>query len=591
MREIKLLRQKKKNKSIGRKILEVTLPPLAMLVISSIFICLVTILLSQPVLDLNSMDKFACYIEYPVRIKLNLYPILIFTSIVYLLVNRLWLAVFLSGLGFMGLALISKLKMQYINSPLKIGDFAYMGELCRDLKFYGAGISKNIYILGGVFFLLVVFLKVFFNFKIEDKRLRNIYLVSIFIVASSFCFKNYIELDNPDISGFNLSKEVYMEKGFVDSFLRDWASSRRNVRTGEEEDLGRQILDNYRDYEMDEDVSIITILVEDYDDFTDYRDLNIDKKIYENYRKAREDSISGGLIVNDGRIRTEREYLTGYIDNRDYRDRVASHTSYLKDSGYRTEYMLNDSLKDYKRLDVNRKLGFDRSVRIDGSNLSEAIIGGYEEAQKAGKSYFNFSRINLNKLKVGDHEGLIIKDGLSKEDRDLLNLYFSSLREVDRELGLLLDYFKDQGPTILVFMSGGSPNLGKNQEVYTSLGVNIDSRTQEGFLNKYRLPYLVWGNESLRLEFNKSFVKDNGDLSPNFLLADIFDYLDLRGSSYIQYLNDKKEDYRVNNKFYFKTEEAYIRTDKLPDYLIQSYREFRAVERYRLRRSKERPAS
>ena len=93
----------------------------------------------------------------------------------------------------------------------------------------------------------------------------------------------------------------------------------------------------------------------------------------------------------------------------------------------------------------------------------------------------------------------------------------------------------------------------------------MDISTIEGFKNYYSVPYIIYGNSSAKKMFNKSFTGKGEEISPIFLMNEIFDYLGLKGNQYMQYMHDLKKNKKVINPIYKKVNGEYIKSKDVDD--------------------------
>ncbi len=123
----------------------------------------------------------------------------------------------------------------------------------------------------------------------------------------------------------------------------------------------------------------------------------------------------------------------------------------------------------------------------------------------------------------------------------------------------LIEYFKKEiEPTIVIMFGDHNPYLGENQLAYNELGINMDVSTVEGFRNYYSTPYIIYGNPNAKKLFNKTFVGKGNEISPIFLMNELFDYIGLKGNEYMQYMSDLKKQKTVIGNVYEKENGKYI---------------------------------
>ena len=160
-----------------------------------------------------------------------------------------------------------------------------------------------------------------------------------------------------------------------------------------------------------------------------------------------------------------------------------------------------------------------------------------------------------------------------------VNNYFSGIKSTGESIEKLIDYFENQDePTIVILFGDHNPWLGDDPNGYDMMGINMDLSTNEGFLNYYEIPYIFWGNQSAKDALDREFQGEGSEISPNFLMAELFQYLGWEGNEYMKYLMDVKEVFSVNHDMYFKTDGEYVK--KLDRDKHKIWREFNSVQYY-----------
>lgn len=519
-----------------------------------------------------NINNIIIYINNQNVFLLNLMPILITLFILFNILNNIWISNILNNIFYIGLTLYNKYKIEYIDSPLKIEDFKYLNEI-NSIIFKDNTEVIKIIILVIIFIIMVsLFLKNFYNIKIDIKKLRILNLIIILILGIITLNKYYnIEYMESKLNNniFYSEKERYLSNGFIYSFISNAMELDSNGSNNYNKEEAIDILNRYTDYNIEEKFNLIVILNDKYEDLTKYNDLQVDKTIYKNYYKMKREGISGNILINiDERLTNlEREIVTGYVDSFDYNDKSNSLVWYFKEQDYKVDYIIRGNAFDFNRDKINSFLGFDNTISINKDNLSDNIIKRYEESKDEKKYYFNFSLDILDNIK------------LANKYSDHREEYINKIKYVDDEIGNLIEYFNnEETPTIILFSSLGLPKTVNSNLLDKDL--NIDYNTKEGFKNRCEHEYIIWGNNSSKEVFNKSFSRKGDILNANLLIPEIFEYLDLRGNRYIQYLNDKKEDFTAFNELYFNTDKGYIERTNETNYLEESYNELLNIENY-----------
>lgn len=399
-------------------------------------------------------------------------------------------------------------------------------------------------------------------------------------------------------------------RGVIYSFIKSIPSAFISSPDGYNEKEASKALEAYRDIPLEEDkkVNMISIMLEAYSDFTKFDCLEFIDDPYKNFHNLQKDSYSGKLytdIFAGSTIYTERQFLTGYSDMRFHQRDTSSHVRYFKSQGYRVEAMHPGYGWFYNRNNMNKFLGFDnfdyfenKFGNISDDELSskkyweyisdwdffDYIIDGYEDAMKNNEKYFNFSVTIQNHgpyYDFEDYDKKWLKDKETYTDAgyNIVNNYLDWINKTDKALQKLREYIDGQEePIVLILFGDHNPWLGNKDWVYKMLGFNFDHDTTAGAENYYSTPYVIYANKAAKKALGKSFKGEGNTISPMFLMNEFFDYAELQGSQYLNYLSDFKKNYSVINSVYTMKNGEYISTDKVSD--DEEIKQFRNVEYY-----------
>ncbi len=538
---------------------------------------------------------------------MNLFPIIVFITFIYISFNRLWLSFGLSNMLFVTLAMINKFKLTFRDDPFTFVDIALISESMEMAKRYKIKLTPNMIILIISLIGITIILKLFFDYKISSKNTRITVLV-VLVIVSVAVFENiyfdsqiYDKLGDKSLINIWSQSQQFQSKGFVYPFIYSIKDAKDVELEGYDEKKAIEDLSKYEYNNIPEDqkVNIISIMLESYNDFTKFDTVEINPEVYQHFSEIKNESIHGTLVTNifaADTIKTEREFLTGYSSHPRYLKETNSFVWYFREQGYRTEAMHPIYGWFYNRRNVNEFLGFNNFYYYENkySKIKEEffndieffdfIIEGYEKSKSDSIPYFNFTVTYQNHApypaeKYTDIEYLKKKPNYDEATYNIINNYLKGIRETDKALKKLFDYFrKEEEPVIVVLFGDHNPWLGEEASGYNMMGINIDLSTVEGFLNYYETPYIIWANESAKERFNKSFVGKGNSISPQFLMAELFQYLGWKGNEYMQYIMDFKEHVDVINKAYFKEYGQY--TKKLSVKNQQRLKDFRNVEYY-----------
>ena len=63
------------------------------------------------------------------------------------------------------------------------------------------------------------------------------------------------------------------------------------------------------------------------------------------------------------------------------------------------------------------------------------------------------------------------------------------------------------------------------------MGISLDTTTEQGFRNYYSTWYTIWGNQAAKTQLGQSFQGQGPDLSPCFLMNQVFEMIGWDGPS------------------------------------------------------------
>ncbi len=574
------------------------------IILLSFLIMAITFVFSSASLNL---PLFKSYFTSIGLMLMNIIPILIFMIFVYILFNRLWLSFALTSFLFVTMSIINKFKLTYRDDPFSFIDIRLISESMTMAEEYKITLSPNMIKLILVLIAITVFLKIFFAYKIDSKKLRLSLLIVLSIV-SVFVFKDiyfnsetYNSLGDKSLINIWSKPQQFQSKGFVYPFIYSITDAKDTELEGYDEEKATLSLSKkeYHNIPKDEKVNIVAVMLESYNDFSKFDSIEIDPEVYKNFHQIQRESIHGNLVTNifgGDTIKTERSFITGYSSHPKYFKKTNSFVWYFNEQGYRTEAMHPIYGWFYNRRNINEYLGYDsfdyyenkyqeiQEAFFDDMHFFDYIIEGYENSKDKKEPYFNFSVTYQNHgpystEKYTDIEYLKKKANYDDANYNIINNYLSGVSRTDKALKKLIDYFRNEKePTIVILFGDHNPWLGKDAAGYEMMDIDLDFSNVEGFLNYYETPYIIWGNDAAKTKFNKSFVKKGNDISPNFLMAELFEYLGWGGNEYMQYIMDVKKYFDVNHEVYFKENGEY--TEELSPASKKIYEDFINVEYY-----------
>ena len=544
------------------------------------------------VLDMTFIKTY-----FEIRLFLmNFLPLTFLITLLYFMTKRIHISYLITTILVMGLGIANQTKLLYRDDIVKFEDLLLLKEAAIMTTRYELVIKWYtiifIIILGVLFFILKRYVK-----KLELKWWKQligiILILSVGIITYNKLYKNdelYNSLGDQSIINVWISTRQYQIRGLIYPFIYTAKDIIQEEPKNYNEEEIKEILNEYtyQDIPDDKKVNIIAIMLEAYNDFTKFDVIDFNEDIYEKFHLIEDKSLSGNLVTSifaGGTIVTERNFLTGYYNFPSFRKETNSYVWYFKEQGYITEANHPIYGAFYNRASVNINLGFDNYYNyenryslvqynfVNDEMFFQDIINSYEEAKKENKPYFNFSVTyqNHGPYSSETYDGkkyYFDKNDMSDEAYNTVNNYFEGIENTNNALYELINYFeKEKEPTIIILFGDHNPFLGDTG--YEELGINLDLSEEEGFLNYYETPYIIYGNSKAKELFNKSFIGKGNDISPMFLMNELFDYVELDGNEYLQYMSDLKKEIDVINPYYNKIDSKYIKSEE--NKLVQEY--------------------
>lgn len=562
----------------------------------SIFLTCISFLYTSANLDI---EMYKSYFS-PLLFLLNFLPILILIILLSFIFKRVHISFLITSIFIMILGIANQTKVVYRDDIVKFMDFSLITEAMTMAQRYSIVIKKYT-IISIILIIIIYFILRKYVPKFKMKIIKQLSLVILTLCTMIFGFKTlysnseiYENVGDQSLINIWITTRQYQIRGLIYPFVYTIMDGVVLEPEGYDENLAKDILNNYEYENIEEDkkVNIIAIMLEAYNDFSKFNKINFTEDIYENFHEIQDKSISGTLITSifgGGTIVTERNFLTGYYNSPNYRKKTNSYVWYFKEQGYRTEAMHPVFGAFYNRASVNPNLGFDKYYHYDNTYSKiqsdfmndniffDYIISGFEKSKNKGIPYFNFSVTYQNHgpyLTEPYETPYFVNEGYSEEAYNTLNWYFHGIKQTNEALKKLINYFeKEEEPTIVILFGDHNPYLGENALAYNELGINIDMNNIEGFVNYYETPYIIYGNNSAKQIFNKSFVGKGNTISPIFLMNELFDYCELKGNEYLQYMSDLKKQVDVINNEYRKENNSFVKTsDSEYNNLIEEYK-------------------
>lgn len=557
---------------------------LFLLTILAIGLTLVSFLFVEPDMDRELFMKF---ISNKAIFKYNFLPILALLYLLYFLVGRFWFS-FLIGssvIVLMGVTNVSKIF--YREETFNMLDMTLIYEAMNMVDHdFAIQWPTWIFFAGGLILLVTLCYILARNFKVKGwMRWTGL---ALSIAFAFFVFK--VTTDNniyaeTKVDGFNQWVDVENEKarGMIYSFMHSYNAISISKPGGYDEDFAKTAWEKYENADIPDDkkVNIIAIMFESYNDFSKL-DVYFNKYPYEAYDEIKDASISGSLIVHvfgGGTINSERTFLTGVYGQPRYNCKVNSYAWYLKSQGYNTVSMHPHLGVFYNRKNANRHLGFDRFLYNENyfdqvweknyfmpdRELFKYILKDYEDNKSTGKPYFNMTITmqNHGPYHADYNVPAYIKPDFAVDEKALkeTNVYLDGIKSSSEAFRNLLEELKDDDqPLVVVAFGDHNPFLGQDDLGFEAMGIDVDPKSFEGYINRYTVPYVIWANDEAKKITENEFEGDGPTLSPQYLMGYVFDQMGLEGTKDMQIKRNEFHDIDVFNTSYMLKDGKFIPT-------------------------------
>lgn len=510
------------------------------------------------------LQMFLSYFSIPLLPILNILPIVLLIFILYFLLNRVWLSFFLTAAVTFILTWINYFKLVFRNDPLLASDFKLISETDAMLgKFV---IQLNWKFISVILFCILVTVAAVFlvRARIRSVRARSCGIL-VAVCISVFCYSTiytsptvYAKTENLALISRWSATQQYISRGFIYPFLYSVQSAVVKPPSGYDEDeAARQLFEySYENIPDDEKVAVVAVMLEAFNDFSRFEQLEFTEDIYAPFHELQARSVSGELITNifaGGTVDTEWSFLTGYSRLDDFRAPTNSYVRYFKEQGYYAEGSHPCYEWFYNRQNVNCYLGFDQYYYYENKYyelsggiaeddiLFPEIISLYEEhIQTQDSPYFSF---NVTYQNHGPYSAdtayydkeYIADQGYSEQSKNIVNNYFAGISDTVQNVVGMADYFASRSePVVFIVFGDHNPWMGDGNSAYRELGIQFDLNTEEGFGNYYNTPYLIFANDAAKQALGNEFVGEGGDFSPCFLMNKLFELSGWSGNEYMK---------------------------------------------------------
>ncbi len=521
------------------------------------------------------LEMFQSYFHIPHLPLLNLGPVLLMALLWWLLTARVWAAVLLTGGITMGFTIVNALKIALRSTPLLWEDLALVTEAAKISGNYALNITRGQLAAIVLCVLAVAACALLTRRKVRGRPLRlggGAAVLALMLVLFQTVYQDtglYNATENLSLINRWSDTQQYQSRGFVYPFLHSSADAKDDPPDGYDREKAAAVLAGYEDQDIPEEqkVNVLAIMLEAYSDLTSFpalAGLDSVEQVYSYWHTLAREGYSGRLVTNvfaGGTVTTERAFLTGFSQLGSFRSPTNSYARYFLSQGYRVTGSHPNNDWFYNRLNVNENLGFSDYLYYE--NYYQELLPDLEATQRnsdgvlfpellkqldgGDKPCFSFSVTFQNhgpyaSEQTNGTEWIPASTGWSDSTRNVLNNYLDGLERTNQALEALVDELRNrEEPVVLVLFGDHKPWLGDNNSVYTELGVNLDRDTQEGFYNYYSTTYIFWANDAAKAALGRDFSGTGPDLSPCFLMNELFAQCGWEGPAFLQLADTVKE--------------------------------------------------
>jgi phosphoglycerol transferase MdoB-like AlkP superfamily enzyme len=344
-----------------------------------------------------------------------------------------------------------------------------------------------------------------------------------------------------------------------------------------------------------------------------------------NFKRISEAGLSGHIIVpgfGGGTANTEYDVLTGCMTQglsdtptsafRLVRKDFNALPRFFNRNGYRTSFIHPGNSWFYNRSNVYKYFGIDNQTFIDkfakpqdykGTLISdkaviEKIIKIYKTHLASYKNIplFSFTVTIQNHMPYRNYkyrsqkvEPVKTKYQISDKASELLSNYITGLRDSDRSLGRLVDFFeRSNEPVVFVFFGDHMPYLGEDYLAYKELGYRINQNgSVEDIISIHSVPFVIWANAKANTDIGFAKAINNLNLPPNriisanYLGSILYELLGYKGvEPFYDFLGELRRSIPVITGSYYKTKSGYIM--QLPGKLNMKMQDYRKWQYYKM---------
>lgn len=556
---------------------------------------------------------FFSYFRHPLILFLNLAPVELFLIFLCLLFGRVRAAYITTAAVVIGLSCTDYYLLKFRDDPLMFSDFINIREAfsIAARQKYDLTPDRRIWFGIACIFLGLLFISLFVRRRMRMPLRRRALLALIpaaLAVPLAFAVSSrslYAAAVNNDHTNQWSATQVYLSKGFVYPFLHSVTANALEKPAGYRKADAAAQLARYQDADIPEarKVSVVTVQLEAFADFSDMGVEGVDwEAAYGDYHQLRQESVHGRMLTNifaGGTVNTERGVLTGFSQLKDFRSKTNSYAWYFADQGYEVTGSHPCYQWFYNRKNINRYLGFPEYWFYENryGELADGAIAGddvlmpdiftlFRQKRESGAPVFSF---NVTYQGHGPYDTETVASGeqftdgrYSRTSANILNNYLSSVQDTGRQLLALKEKFAAvEDPVVMVIYGDHKPWLGDGNSVYSELGIDLDVSGEESLFHMYGTEYLIWANDAAKAALGGGFTGEGPDLSPNYLMNEVFDLCGWTGSAWMQATEETRRTLPVVTSIgWYKENGGFTEWSGLTEAGKSAMRIFRQLEYY-----------
>lgn len=497
----------------------------------------------------------------PLLFACNALPVVLVLAFLWLLTGQAWLSCLAVGALVFLLTGGNYFKVMFRDDPLMWSDLSLLREAFQMSDQYQVALTPLM--IAWIAVILAFGVLLFLLGRGKPRLLpRLLALVCVAGVgAASFLLLYTDETLYGNLAGDHAGDErqAYAATGVVYPFLHS-AGTVYVQSTAYDEEEAAAILSQYTDgvIPQDKKVNLISIQMEAMADLSEYNIDGLSPSVYADFHALQAESYSGTLITDifaGGTTETEWAVLTGGNQHGDFSTKTNSVAWYLKSQGYTANG--SHPCRDwfYDRKHVNPNLGLDDYLFTDNyyyQFIAEGEDVAYDnvffpDLEDRLAEYFDTSDAPLFSFNVtyqghGPYEDEVAYWGTDfctgdyeEGTLNILNNYFYVVQDSCAHLRHLTEFLDElDQPVVLLLYGDHKPWMGNNGAIYKGMGISLDTSTEEGFRNYYETWYMIWGNQAAKDLLDEDFQGQGPELSPCFLMNEVFELIGWEGSAYMQ---------------------------------------------------------